>query len=174
MKTKKEAAEFLEVSEKAIERYVAAGKLSKHVEKKEGGGMITYYQEKELEKLKKVMKEKVYKTNTPRQVGLATALVSSKPADLSSPIYISSGLHNSPDDFLSFITTEIEQRKQKLEVDITKKIFLTLKEAAALSGLSVSHFEFAIKSRKLKVHNISHVRGRRIKRTELDIYVKKL
>lgn len=36
------------------------------------------------------------------------------------------------------------------------------------------HFEFEIKNRKLKAHSISHVRDRRIKRIELDAFVKKL
>jgi excisionase family DNA binding protein len=74
---------------------------------------------------------------------------------------------------MAILTNAIGQHKQPM-VDITEKNFLTVKEAAALSGLSVSHFEFASKNRKLKAHIILHVRGRRIKRSELDVYVKKL
>ena len=158
MKTKKEAAAFLGVSEKAIERYSNAGKLHKNVEEKEGGGFITYYDEKELEKLERAMKEKADQVSAPRQPDTTTALAR----------------RSATPDLLALLTNAIGQNKSAPQVDITEKNFLTIKEAAALSGLSVSHFEFAIKSRQLKAETIPHVRGRRIKRTEFDMYVKKL
>jgi excisionase family DNA binding protein len=158
MKTKKEAAAFLGVSEKAIERYANAGKLKKNVEEKEGGGFITYYDETELEKLKKAMKDKAEQVSAPRQPDTTTALAR----------------RSAMPDFIALLTNAIGQTKIVPQVDITEKSFLTIKEAAALSGLSVSHFEFAIKSKKLKSHTIPHVRGRRIKRADLDVYVKKL
>ena len=75
--TKAEAAEYLGVSEKAIERYAGADppKLSKVVEKKPGGGFINYYDRKELIKLKKQMD-----TPTPRQSDTQTAIARRAPS----------------------------------------------------------------------------------------------
>jgi excisionase family DNA binding protein len=56
--------------------------------------------------------------------------------------------------------------------DAAHKLLLSLPEAAALSGLSRNHLRQAIKDRSLKSRKIG--RGWRIKRADLDAYVRKL
>jgi excisionase family DNA binding protein len=157
VKTKREAAAFLGSSEKAIERYAAAGKLSKHVEKKQGGGMISYYQEEELEKLKAAMESKM-KRIPPRQTDNRTTILARRGV---------------APNLMEFFTA-ISQQNHRPQVEIKDRDFLTIKESAVLKGLSVAHIEWAIKNKKLKAYRIPHVRGRRVRRLELDAYAKKI
>lgn len=56
--------------------------------------------------------------------------------------------------------------------DLAHKLTLSLVEAAQLSGLSRNHLRAAIEDKKLKARIIG--RGWRVKRDDLDLYVKKL
>jgi excisionase family DNA binding protein len=56
--------------------------------------------------------------------------------------------------------------------DLAHKLTLSLVEASQLSGLSRNHLREAIEDRKLKARIIG--RGWRVKRDDLDAYVKKL
>jgi len=56
--------------------------------------------------------------------------------------------------------------------DIAQKIMLTLPEAALLTSLSRNHLRQAIEEKKLRARIIG--RGWRVKRDDLDAYVKKL
>jgi len=57
-------------------------------------------------------------------------------------------------------------------VRLTDKLTLTLTEASLLSGLSRGHLREAIEAKKLKARIIG--RGWKIKRDDLDLYVRKL
>ncbi len=57
-------------------------------------------------------------------------------------------------------------------VPIADKIILTLAEASALTNLSRNHLRQAIEEKKLRARIIG--RGRRVKRDDLDAYVRKL
>jgi excisionase family DNA binding protein len=71
-----------------------------------------------------------------------------------------------------------EQREQNRSArapsvsDIAAKIILTLAEASALTNLSRNHLRQAIEEKKLRARIIG--RGWRVKRDDLDAYVKKL
>ena len=56
--------------------------------------------------------------------------------------------------------------------DLAHKLMLTIDEAAALAGLSANHIYVAIRKGHLKAKIIG--RGWRVKRPDLDAYVKKL
>jgi excisionase family DNA binding protein len=56
--------------------------------------------------------------------------------------------------------------------DIAQKIMLTLPEAALLTSLSRNHLRQAIEEKKLRARIIG--RGWRVKREDLEVYVKKL
>ena len=56
--------------------------------------------------------------------------------------------------------------------EVAHKIMLTLPEAAVLTSLSRNHLREAISKGKLKARIIG--RGWRVKRSDLDAYVKKL
>jgi hypothetical protein len=47
---------------------------------------------------------------------------------------------------------------------VESKLFLTRRDAAALSGPGVSHLGAAIKSGDLEAYNLPHIRGKRIAR----------
>jgi excisionase family DNA binding protein len=57
-------------------------------------------------------------------------------------------------------------------VSIGDKLMLSIDEAAALAGLSANHIYVAIRAGKLKAKIVG--RGWRVKRPDLDAYVKKL
>jgi excisionase family DNA binding protein len=71
---------------------------------------------------------------------------------------------------------EVSERTEKRTAhsisDIAHKIILTLAEASALTNLSRNHLRQAIEEKKLKARIIG--RGWRVKRDDLDAYVKKL
>jgi excisionase family DNA binding protein len=60
------------------------------------------------------------------------------------------------------------------QVPIAAKLILSLKEASALSGISRDYLVEAIKKRKLKARLDEIGRGYRIKRADLEDYIKKL
>jgi excisionase family DNA binding protein len=119
--------------------------------------MITYYEEEELERLKRAMESRVKRIPSRQSDNQATALARRSVAPQ-----------------LMELFAAISQQNHRPQVEIKDREFLTVKESAALKGLSVAHIEWAIKNKKLKAHYIPHVRGRRIKRIELDGYAKKL
>jgi excisionase family DNA binding protein len=57
-------------------------------------------------------------------------------------------------------------------VPVFEKLTLSLAEASQLSGLSRNHLRQAIEEKKLKARIIG--RGWRVKREDLEVYVKKL
>jgi excisionase family DNA binding protein len=56
--------------------------------------------------------------------------------------------------------------------DLAQKLMLTLADAAALTSLSKDHLSDAIHAGKLKARKLG--RGWKIKRDDLDLYVRKL
>ena len=160
--TKKEAAEFLGVSEKAIERYASANppKLSKEVAKKTGGGMITYYDKKELIRLKQQMERAAW---TPRQTDTKTSTALAR-----------RDATPNPEAFKQLIAAISAAQDNRPTVDLKDKEFLTIREAAALKGLTETHIKQAVREDKLKAIKLAGVRGRRIRRKDLDTYTKKL
>ena len=159
---KKEAAAFLNVSERAIERYTAKGKLHVRYDKRDIGGTVAVYNKDELKKLKaaidrptklKPMKDSSIARKPRKQTALAQVGVS---------------------DFAQLFSVAFQAQREsaQLTVSITDKLTLDLSEAAALSGLSRGYLIAAIKDHKLKARKIG--RSWRVKRTDLDGYVKKL
>lgn len=161
---KREAAAKLGVSTKTIERFVKEDKL--HPKKVHGTtGLQNEFDEAEIE---------------------AFALERATPISEAQPLKDSQAqtrqeqtgliLRENAADALTALAQIIAQNQQSVRpvVSVEAKIFLTIREAAALSGLGVSHLEDAIKRKKLKAHKLAHIRGRRIKRQDLDEYTKKL
>lgn len=152
---KKQAAEYLSVSERAIERYTAKGKL--HVTYEKGKtGTIAIYDEAELKTLKSEMK------NPPapqRSTDSSDKLMRVTQSGLALAQAIGQAIGE-------------QLPKPNGHVPIESKLTLTLKEAASLSGLSRSFLVGAIHNKKLKA--AKRGRGWNIKRADLDSYVSKL
>jgi len=153
--TKKEVAEYLGVSDRAVNRYTAAGKLSVTFRKSDHGPMEGVYSAAEVKKLKRLM-------SLPKpERDISTALV--RVAGGSSSLQ-TRGL---PSPLITQIGAAIVS-----QVPIQDKLSLTLAEAAKLSGYSRDYLRRAIKAGKLK----AAIRGRgwNIKREDLEAWVKKL
>jgi excisionase family DNA binding protein len=154
---KKEAAEYLSVSERAIERYTAKGKLNVTYEKGRTG-TIAIYDEAELNKLKAEMENpSALARSNSHDTGDKLARVTPSGLSLAQAIGQAIGEH---------------LPKQNGYVPVESKLTLTLKEAASLSGLSRSFLVGAIHNKKLKA--AKRGRGWNIKRGDLDVYVKAL
>jgi excisionase family DNA binding protein len=74
--------------------------------------------------------------------------------------------------FLEQLAALMERREAQPQLNIGEKIMLTLADAAALTSLSTNHLRDAIKAGKIKARIIG--RGWKIKRADLDAYVRKL
>ena len=155
---KKEAASYLDVSERAIERYTSKGKLHVRYEDKPSGGTVAVYDEEEVAKLKTELEQPApittiaEATPTPRQK--ATSL---------SPV----GASEWTQVFSAAFTAQ--QEAQAVIVAITDKLTLNLEEAARLSGLSRGFLATAIHQGTLPA--AKRGRGWNIKRTDLDTYI---
>jgi len=161
---KKEAAEYLGVSTRAIERYTAQGKLTPTYEKGRTGPAPVYDQA-QLDDLKKQMDESAEATSA--------AVQREKPdksdkGDKQGGLVLRSG---SRADLAAFITALDKARGLSI-ADIAAKPLLTRTEAQRYTGLSRELLHEAVESGKVK--EIKLGRAYRIKRTDLDAYIESL
>jgi excisionase family DNA binding protein len=171
---KKEAADFLGVSTRAIERYAAKGKIGVSYTKNQTGQALAEFNDEDLSRLKAEMDQAPY----PRRPA-----VENRPADIPDNHDNGNSRGNQalmPRNLIDFAELlSIRVGKQILEaqnnhrpVAISDKLTLSLSDASYLSGLSRGFLRDAIKARKLKA--AKRGRGWNIKRLDLDGYVKKL
>jgi excisionase family DNA binding protein len=159
--TKEQAAEFLGVSVRAVQRYAAQGKLSVSYTRGERG-QIAQYDEKELDGLKEQLTQPVYP-----QRGVVESGSHDKPGSRAiMPVMPSSLVLSSPAD------PRVVMEAYRRFVPIADKLTLSLADASALAGLSRDLLRTAIKSGRLKA--AKRGRGWNIKRDDLDSYIKKL
>jgi len=159
--TKKEAAAYLGVTIRSIEGYAAKGKLTP-AKAKGTRGDITVYDEQELEKLKTEREQVVYLERPQTE---AITLTEKSPATV---LEIRREINETRQALLDYL----HGQKAKPQANVGEKIMLTLADAAALSSLSENHLREAVKAGKLKGKIIG--RGYKIKRTDLDAYIRKL
>ena len=180
---KREAADFLKVSEKTIERYKSAGKLAARMIRVTGDDgktrQVLDFKEAELERLKSELSgEKVFpivtdghaQTKTQTDTDGQTQLdrlnfesIESLTVGQTQTVRLISGI---------FERIEKAFQTQTEAADRAQKLMLTIPEAAALSGLPKSFIRQSIKEGKLKAVVIS--RTYRIKRQDLDSFIKEL
>ncbi len=161
---KKEAAEYLGISPRMVENYVNKGELS--VRKERGAtGDIAVYDEREL----RALKAKIDARRAPR--GMVIREGSESPeAEARTDSQPSQALARRAD--LTAFVEMLQKVSPAVAVPVADKLTLSLDEAARLSGLSRNHLRQAIEEKKLKARIIG--RGWRVKRDDLDIYVRKL
>jgi excisionase family DNA binding protein len=177
---KQEAAEFLSVSVRAVERYTQQGKLS--VNYKPGRTRpVAEYREDELEVLREEINANLYhqrpaheKVN-PANPEQSVAVVGIQPqslerrADRQSIVALVSAIQ----DALAANLAQGNGIPRTLSpADLAHKLTLSITEAAALSGLSANHLRDAIHEGKLKARIIG--RGYKVKKEALADYVRKL
>jgi excisionase family DNA binding protein len=168
---KKEAAEYLGVSTRAIERYTQKGLLSV---KYEGGKTrpVAVYDSEELDKLKEELETTIYKpaieSSSPTPTNLATTDISL--SGLVEKLFI-------PLSHQLALLTEAIKNLQTFPtapsaVKIENKLLLTLREVQALTGLSREILREAIGSGKLKAQIVG--KAWRVKRKDLEEYIENL
>lgn len=168
---KKEAAEYLGVSTRAIERYTQRGLLSV---KYEGGKTrpVAVYDSEELDKLKEELETTIYKpaisTSSPTPTNLAPLDVSL--SGLIEKLFI-------PLSQQLALLTEAIKSLQALPtasraVPIENKLLLTLREVQALTGLSREILREAIAQGKLKAQIVG--KAWRVKRKDIEEYIENL
>ncbi len=168
---KKEAAQYLGVSTRAIERYTQKGKLSvKYLSGKTRP--VAVYDQEELDRLKEELETTIHKPaveaaeTTPTNIARADVGVSGLVKQVISPL--SSQLQQ---------LIEAVHGLQKLSttqhaVPIENKLLLTLREVQALTGLSRDILRDAIREGNLKAQIVG--KAWRVKRGDLEDYIENL
>jgi len=156
--TQKEAAEYLGVAPRTVQRYAERGILHCTYEPGPTGGHRPVYDREEVEKFK----EQIGTTAPGQSVG-RPAGQSGRPGG------------GMTIEELALILGTVVTRAQPAapQIALTDKLTLTLAEAAELSGLARGFLREAIRSRKLKGIRGAG-RGFRIKRSDLETFVRGL
>jgi excisionase family DNA binding protein len=180
--TKEEVAELLSCSTRQVERYTSAGELSVTYEKGTTR-KVPVYNRGEVEALKERLDRPTIKPAIARpdeSQALMTTGNDKLASQLSELVAIASAKVQQANldkmaDAFSALAEAIEGLKERVNnpsIQIADKVMLTLQDAATLSSLSRNHLLEAIHDGRLKAKIIG--RGWRIKRGDLDAYVKKL
>jgi excisionase family DNA binding protein len=177
---KKDAAEFLGVSVRAVERYTQQGKLSVTYAKGRTRPVAEYRQE-ELDALRAEITANLYhqrpaheKPNfaNPEQGGGVVATAPTQALQRASSEQGMQAFALMVADALREAQAHANGTGGAVSVSIGDKLMLSIDEAAALAGVSANHIYVAIRAGKLKAKIVG--RGWRVKRPDLDDYVKKL
>lgn len=162
---KQEAADYLGVSVRALERYVSQGRISVRYEK--GKTRPTaHFDPQELEAFKQELTQPTYK---PRQIPTASQIA--EETTLTHSGEVSEFGEINAIDKLAGIIERLLQREFP-SVPVADKLLLTISEAQALTGLSREFLREAIASGELKAKVIG--KGWRIKRSDLDKFIDEL
>jgi len=169
--TKLEAAKFLGVSTRAIERYTAKGKLQCTYRRVKSGGQRAMYNSADVKKLKKEIEQEHKTIHQQRQQALEIAQASSAVSRRNAAPKQSAMPGGAIAERLIAVLESLKP-SDRPALMLADKLTLNLAEAASLSGLSKSWLLDAIHSGKLKAAK----RGRswNIKRADLDTYIKRL
>ncbi len=175
---KTEAAQYLECSPRAIERYVAAGKLKARYERGKTGNVLALDVE-ELERFKAELNAPTFPNiaaDNARQSPTADA--TEAPTMSRAIVSLSKSQERVESDYsaivrlLEMAATTGDKSRQAPTVPTENKLLLTLAEAQALTGLSRQTLRAAIDDGSLSARQIG--RGWKIKRGDLESYVEKL
>jgi excisionase family DNA binding protein len=153
---KTEAAQYLKVSPRTLQRLTQQGKISvsyKHTKT----GAAAEYDEPDLQRYLDQQQSIIYRPATATQESQALATLPN------------TNIINGADRLAAAL--EALQPAKKGSVPIETKPLLKLDEASALTGLSRQALRTAIDDKKLKAQ--IHGRAWRIKRTELDLFIGK-
>ncbi len=155
--TKQEAADYLGVTIRSIESYASKGKLTP-AKARGTRGDITVYDQKELEQLKK-NREQIQFVPRPEP---ATPTIPNPPTALARRRDVA--------EFFKMI--ESARAAAPTVADLAAKPLLKINEVQTLTGLSRETLREAIDKGRLKAKLIG--RAYRIKRADLDEFIKKL
>jgi excisionase family DNA binding protein len=161
---KRQAAHHLGVSTRAIERYTAKGKLIPTYEKGRTGP-APVYAKAQLDELKKEMEKAI---STPRPPIKSDKPAKTSKADKSNRLIIRPNKNN---DLVALLAA-FDRARTPSALDVSAKLLLSIIEAQKLTGLSNQRLREAIHRKELKGKIIG--KGYKIKRGDLDAYIRKL
>jgi excisionase family DNA binding protein len=166
---KKEAVDFLGVTERSLQRFAKQGLIeSKMIPVI--GGTITVYLESDVRRYKHDQENRAVGARSPN-------VMPSKQSPTAASEQTALTRQTAPEQLAlneRFIDAleNLGRPTPSSSVPIENKLVLTLEEASALTSLSTSFLRKGIKEGTLKARIMG--RGYRVKRTDLDAYVKKL
>ncbi len=174
-KNKQEAADYLGVSVRTLLRLVDQGKLG-HMPKRRPAEE-TRFDPSELERYQRVMKDAAAGIVS----GVVVPVTPDTPFEKQALERRAGGVTITPVTLGTGDTLDTPAMQDRMlrafeamasPVRLSDKLTLSLTEAALLAGLSRAHLREAIANKKLKARIIG--RGWRVKRDDLDAYIKKL
>ncbi len=174
---KTEAAGFLEVSVRALERYVAAGRLACRYERGKTG-KVAAFDPGDVEAFKRELEAPEVRAvpvvdNARQGAASATAPTSTALAKLDGRANpYGAQLMQALATLATMAPAVLDKPSQAVTVPTEAKLLLTLSEAQALTGLSREVLRAAIDSGALKAQHIG--RGWKIKRNDLNLWIDKL
>jgi excisionase family DNA binding protein len=151
---KQDAADFLGVSVRAVERYASAGRLpSRYVRGKTG--QVLDFEQSDVDAFKIELETPVEKGTTSRDTTALATLDGPNPAALVQLAHMVSMMNGD------------KARQDAATVPVEARLFLTVTEAAQYAGVGKSAIEAAIKAGQINAHS-GLGRGRRIKRADVE------
>jgi excisionase family DNA binding protein len=181
---KKEAAEFLGLSEKTVERYKSSGKLSARMKRVNGNDgksrTILDFNQSDLERLKRELSGNVVFPEVTDRHGQTKTQTDTDRQTEADKLTVASDVVNSisqtqTDSFFEamFKTFEAVSERNLQTANTFQKLMLTIDEASEVSGLPKAFIERAIK--KEATMKATKIGGRyRIKRQDLDEFINSL
>ncbi len=185
--TKNQTAEALKVSPRAVERYVAAGKLAGFYERGKTG-QVLMFDGAEVERFKAELNAPVQRGTVSPDTGRQSATEApteggatrSDSPDSKALARLVGGRTPEGAALVQAVrvlaelagATGGDRGRQAPSVPVESKLLLSLAEAQALTGLSRQTLRGAIDEKKLKARQIG--RSWRIKRHDLEMFVEKL
>jgi excisionase family DNA binding protein len=168
---KQQAAEFLGVSIRALERYVQQGRINVKYEKGktrptanfEQRELETFREELNQPSVKPAFESRQIATHQEDETGIRVQM----PGEIGEI-----GEFSTVNKLASIIEGLLSQGDNQLKVSVADKLLLTMPEAQKLTGLSRQFLKNAISSGNLKAKLIG--KSWRIKRSDLDEYIHKL
>jgi excisionase family DNA binding protein len=175
---KKEAAEFLGISERSLERHTSQKRIA-HTLKPGKTRPVLDYDQSELERFKEELNTEVHRPAEVQADEVTDEQTTAPNAakDSSKALATFGELSGPPARALDLFgallqMARAEAQAQRPAVDIADKLLLTLAEAQALTGLSRATLREAIEAGDLKARQMG--RAWRVKRDDLENYIKKL
>ncbi len=160
---KKEVSEFLGVSTRIVEKYASEGRLGEVTYVRGKTGKQANYDREPVEKLKAALEspDTALATKSPDARLFVASLVEALASREQDNIEAIRGL-----------LKETSEQPNNGAVRVGEKLLLNLSDCRLLTGLSDNNLREAIKEKRLKAKIIG--RGYKVKRADLDEFVKKL
>jgi excisionase family DNA binding protein len=164
-KNKKEAADYLGISTRALEYHVTQGHISTRKERGATGD-VAMFDENELRRLKAQIDE--------RRAPRPAIIRESDESPEAQPRSLARLSDAAPLTLLHQLAVTLGEARKNPSVPLSDKLLLSIPEAAIVSGIPADKLRVAVKSRKLKaIKSVGRGLGK-VKRSDLEAYVKKL